>query len=94
MALWKSGSELVNNEVRKTIAEFISDAGRKASIPSFESNFTVIERSSNWSEEASRLYCRLGTISLSKTLITEKGCAGRIGSVFNKYSIPTDRKKI
>lgn len=85
--------ELVNNEVRKTIAEFISDAGRKASIPSFESNFTVIERSSNWSERHVAFIAGLGTFSLSKSLITEKGCAGRIGSVITNIQFqPTERK--
>ena len=85
--------ELVNNEVRKTIAEFISVFGGKTFIPLFESNFKIIERKSNWSERHVAFIAGLGTFGLSKSLITEKGCAGRIGSVITNIQFqPTERR--
>jgi epoxyqueuosine reductase len=85
--------EIVNNEVRKTIAMFISESGGKAFIPPFDSHFKIIEKKSNWSERHIAFVAGLGTFSLSKSLITEKGCAGRIGSIITDIKLqPTERK--
>ena len=45
---------------------------------------------SNWSERHIAYACGLGTFSLSMGLITEKGTAGRFGSVVTTMPIPAD----
>ena len=48
---------------------------------------------SNWSERHVAFGAELGTFGLHKGLISEKGCAGRYGSVANTYPLtPTLRK--
>jgi len=85
--------ESANNEVRKIVAKCISEAGGQVSIPSFESSFQVVEKRSNWSERHIAFIAGLGTFGLSKSLITEKGCAGRFGSVLTNLRFqPTARK--
>lgn len=43
---------------------------------------------SNWSERHVAYACGLGTFSLSRGIITEKGVAGRLGSVITEMEIP------
>ncbi len=43
---------------------------------------------SNWSERHAAYACGLGTFSLSRGLITEKGVAGRFGSVITSLELP------
>ncbi len=48
---------------------------------------------SNWSERHVAFICGLGIFGLSKGLITEKGIAGRFGSIVtNLYLNPVSRK--
>ncbi|MTI96289.1 MAG: epoxyqueuosine reductase [Firmicutes bacterium] len=48
---------------------------------------------SNWSERHVAFVCGLGTFGLSRGLITEKGMAGRFGSVITELALsPTERK--
>jgi len=43
---------------------------------------------SNWSERHAAYACGLGTFSLSRSLITRKGTAGRFGSIITELKIP------
>lgn len=54
---------------------------------SIERQFT-----SNWSERHTGFICGLGTFGLSKGLITEKGIAGRLGSLVTELPIPADTR--
>jgi len=47
---------------------------------------------SNWSERHVAYVCGLGTFGLSKGLITEKGIAGRFGSVITDLELPADKR--
>ena len=42
----------------------------------------------NWSERHAAYVCGLGTFSLSKSLITSKGAAGRLGSIITSLELP------
>lgn len=87
--------ETVNNELRKFLAEKIKEIGREAVIPALDSRFAVKGYKSNWSERHAAFIAGLGTFSLSKSLITEKGCAGRFGSIIVSAAFePTERKYI
>jgi len=85
------GEEL-NNMVRKFLANSIIDMGGMAIVPSHDSRYGTIDRRSNWSERHVAYIAGLGTFGLAKNLITEKGCAGRFGSVITDIEIkPTER---
>lgn len=64
--------------------------GLKVPQPSAEGNswFT-----SNWSERHVAFVCGLGTFGLSKGLITEKGMAGRFGSLITDLFLPPSERK-
>ena len=70
------------------IAESLRSAGFKAEIPSISDRFAfyrdpnaIQQFASNWSERHTAFACGIGTFSLSKSIITEKGSAGRLGSI-------------
>ena len=47
---------------------------------------------SNWSERHAAYICGLGTFSLTRALITEKGMAGRFSSVITDLELPADKR--
>ena len=79
------------------LAEHLKDImiknGFQAIYPLTDSRYTMLEKfKSNWSERHVAHICCLGTFSLSKGLITEKGVAGRFGSIVTDCFIePTAR---
>jgi epoxyqueuosine reductase QueG len=68
--------ETLNGLARKFLADMITDAGASVFIPVRDQRFAVRNMRSNWSERHVAFISGLGTFSLSKSLITEKGCAG------------------
>jgi epoxyqueuosine reductase QueG len=88
----------------KHLKTFLEAYGFECVIPSMDSRFslsspvtkdkTVQEYyTSNWSERHVAWVCGVGTFGLSRGLITEKGIAGRIGSVVTSaYFEPLPRK--
>lgn len=84
--------EAFNNEVRAFLAGFLSDMGAGAAAPCIDPRFRVVKRVSNWSERHVAYAAGLGTFGLHRALITEKGSAGRIGSVITTLELePTKR---
>ncbi len=79
----------------KYLQETLEAEGYRAVVPSCDERFHSVSAwkegqegvwkdvsfASNWSERHVAFVCGLGTFGLSKGLITEKGMAGRIGSV-------------
>lgn len=74
------------NTLCKFISKNIGEMGGISVIPSISPRFTVKNYKSNWSEKHIAFISGLGTLSLNKTLITKRGCAGRLGSII--VSIP------
>ena len=73
--------EMFNNAMRCLIIDEIEIAGGNAMAPALDKRFTVNNHRSNWSERHVAFIAGLGTFSLSHSLITDLGSAGRIGSV-------------
>lgn len=75
------------------ISRQLIDRGFSAVVPSSDARFRYITPFiSNWSERHAAYICGLGTFSLNKGLITEKGMAGRIGSVITDCELPVTRR--
>ncbi|MBB6215243.1 epoxyqueuosine reductase QueG [Anaerosolibacter carboniphilus] len=81
--------ERFNREVMKFIAEKVIEMGGCALIPAEDSRISSINNRSNWSERHIAYIAGIGTFGLSKSLITEKGSAGRVGSVITNLSYQT-----
>ena len=80
------------NQAATCLAELLRQAGGQVVIPAIDPAFSVIRDPSradrgeppyvsNWSERHAAFVAGLGTFSLSKHLITEKGVSGRFGSI-------------
>ena len=76
------------------LKKFLEDEGFAAAYPTTDARFKMLEPyASNWSERHIAYICGLGTFGLSKGLITERGMAGRFGSIVTNAEIePTPRK--
>ncbi len=73
--------EAFNNEVRSFLLEMFKLMSADAVAPCLDPRFKVVNRVSNWSERHVAYAAGLGTFGLHRGLITEKGTAGRLGSV-------------
>jgi epoxyqueuosine reductase len=73
--------EMFNNALRKYLVGWFQNEGFRAISPSLDSRFKVINVKSNWSERHIAYVAGLGTMSLSCSIITRKGSAGRLGSL-------------
>lgn len=90
------------NEFSADIVGFLNDSGFASVAPSIDKRFFAnmdndnngINKTytSNWSERHVAHVCGLGTFSLSKGLITEKGIAGRFTSIITELSLVPDEK--
>ena len=67
---------------------YVFEAGTNAEIADKSLSFT-----SNWSERHVAYVCGLGTFSLSKGLITERGVSGRFGSVVTDAPLPVTKRR-
>lgn len=92
---WLTGriqGEQFNNALRDELVQSFVTAGYAAVSPARDSRFAVINRRSTWSERHVAYIAGLGTFSLSRSLITKYGSAGRVGSVIVNLDIaPTIR---
>ena len=85
--------EEFNRALRQHIVDAIQQLGCRAIAPALSERLKTIERRSNWSERHAAFISGLGTFGLSRSLITSKGSAGRIGSVVANLDLtPTPRK--
>lgn len=73
--------EIFNNDLRCLIINLVEAEGGQAMAPALDKRFVIINHRSNWSERHAAFIAGLGTFSLNRSLITQKGAAGRFGSV-------------
>ncbi len=79
--------QIIIDKLSQHLAAALKNAGFEAVIPSLDSRFRAYRNlnglplTSSWSERHVAYICGLGTFGLSKGLITERGIAGRFGSV-------------
>lgn len=83
-------------ELSEHINRILADSNHASVAPSLDPGFMMGNESgrntSNWSERHIAYACGLGTFSLSKGLITDKGTCGRFGSVVTDLCLPTDQR--
>jgi len=86
------GQDLIN-EVTDRLQELLKEAGFASVCPTTSGRLRLITPYlSTWSERHAAYAAGLGTFGLSKGLITEKGMAGRLGSVItDAVFLPTPR---
>jgi len=94
---WFNGSDLGQKlllELSRRICESLRADGYEATVPILDEKFkTAAPMVPCWSERHTAYICGLGTFGMSRGLITEKGIAGRFGSVITSAPIePTGRK--
>lgn len=83
------------NKLCVYLSSALADEGYPSVVPSMDARFWSNTDStkrkekftSNWSERHVAFVCGLGTFGLSKGLITEKGIAGRFGSIVTELKI-------
>ncbi|QGT98616.1 Iron-sulfur cluster-binding protein [Candidatus Syntrophocurvum alkaliphilum] len=73
--------EEFNKALSQYLVNELTKKGMKVVSPFLDPSFKINNRKSNWSERHVAFIAGLGTFSLSKSLITAKGAAGRLGSV-------------
>ncbi len=82
------------NQMAGFLCAYLKQQGFDAVAPSVDKRFQVGHNgypyTSNWSERHVAFACNLGTFSLSKGLITQRGVAGRFVSVVTEAPIPID----
>jgi epoxyqueuosine reductase QueG len=84
--------ELFNEALRRFIVELVEKNGGHAIAPALDKRFAIIDLRANWSERHVAFAAGLGTFSLSRSMITQKGAAGRFGSVIVDLLLePTQR---
>ena len=79
----------------------LNNQGYESLVPTQDDRFwaTIVEEpglkpfTSNWSERHVGFVCGLGTFGLSKGIITEKGMAGRLGSLVTQLKLEPDNRK-
>jgi epoxyqueuosine reductase len=84
--------ERFNDAVRAFLTRLLKGMGADALAPALDPRFGVEDRISNWSERHAAFAAGLGTFGLHRALITEKGSAGRLGSVVTTLELEPDRR--
>ena len=79
--------EQFNRSLMDAIVKYLKEKGYQALAPSRDQRLSVVNRRSNWSERHVAFIAGLGTFSLNRSLITQSGSAGRIGSVICNLSL-------
>ncbi|RGY96014.1 4Fe-4S binding protein [Clostridium sp. AM58-1XD] len=93
-------------DVCRFLKKELESEGEKALIPLADPRFRSVEEAgsserfkdkttaytSSWSERHVAYVCGLGTFSLSKGLITEKGVCGRFGSIVTTMELPVTER--
>ena len=84
--------EVFNNEARRFLIGYLEAHDAETMAPALDFRFGAVNRISNWSERHAAFVAGLGTFSLSRSLITKKGSAGRIGSVITTMEFPATER--
>jgi epoxyqueuosine reductase QueG len=80
----------------QALAEHIRSNGGQAMVPVADERFKIYTQPkfySNWSERHATYIAGLGTFSLNRAIITEKGIAGRFCSVITDIELTADERE-
>ena len=84
--------EQFNKSLRQFLSTQLAAEGYTTLIPVDDPRFQVIDRRSNWSERHVAFVAGLGTVSLSASIITERGSAGRLSSLITTLELPATQR--
>lgn len=82
-----------NDALCSRLLELLRQDDGHALAPGLDPRFAVVNLRSNWSERHAAFITGLGTFSLSRSLITESGSAGRFASVITDRAIEPTRRR-
>jgi epoxyqueuosine reductase QueG len=85
-ARWEG--EACNAALATLLAGTLEASGARALAPMADPRFQVVDLRSNWSERHAAFIAGLGTFSLTRSMITRLGAAGRFGSVVTDAVLP------
>ncbi|PKU22069.1 epoxyqueuosine reductase [Telmatospirillum siberiense] len=92
---WVSGrlnGEVFINVMRRSLVRFLELRGGRAAAPNLDPAYKALNWLPMWSERHVAFIAGVGTFGLHAGLLTEKGAAGRIGSVVTDLELePTPR---
>lgn len=80
------------NKLALFLKKELENAGYHSLVPSLDERYREAKYSSNWSERHVAFVCGHGTFSLSKGLITQRGMAGRFGSLITELHLSPDER--
>lgn len=91
-ALTRTHGESFNNDLRRHLTDFLLTKGYRTVAPLLAEGWQTVETaeglSSTWSERHAAFAAGLGTFSLNRGFISERGIAHRCGSVITDLIIP------
>ena len=79
-------------DLNQHLKENLSKKGYQASLIPATSNFDKEKLISSWSHRHAAYIAGLGTFGLNNMLITEKGCAGRVGTLITDLKIEASER--
>lgn len=92
---WVSGrqnGEVFLNVARRALVRYLEQQGGRAAAPTLDRRYEAVDLIPMWSERHVAYIAGLGTFGLHAGLLTNKGAAGRIGSVVTNLNlVPTER---
>jgi epoxyqueuosine reductase QueG len=96
-AFTRTDGEKFNNDLRRHLTDYLLARGHLAVAPLLSESWRMVETlegfSSTWSERHAAFAAGLGTFSLNRGFITERGIAHRCGSVISDLVLtPTPRR--
>ena len=81
-------------EINKQVKNFLKGEGYHSTVIQATHNFNEEKLVSDWSHRHAAYIAGLGTFGINNMLITEKGCAGRVGSIITDLQLePTKRNE-
>lgn len=85
--------EVVLALARRHLRDMLIAEGYQAVAPQHDPRYKMLAPyAPNWAERHTGYVCGLGTFGLSKGLITQKGVAGRLGSVVTDCALPVTQR--
>ena len=80
-------------ELNQHLKELFSEKGYQASLIAATNNFDKERLLSDWSHRHAAYIAGLGTFGINNMLITEKGCAGRIGTIVTDLKLEASERR-
>ena len=93
----KASAEVFIHTTSYELTKFLAGLGAESVVPDHDPRFKMVHNGSiaspSWSERHVAYVAGLGTFGLHKSLITEKGSAGRLGSVITTVELEPTAKR-